>query len=389
MAYTPTTVPRMADIDAAAWDALTLPHEPFSRHAYLHALEASGSVGEAQTGWQPCHLLLLDDRGAPCAAMPLYLKTDSYGEYIFDWSWARAAHDLNLPYYPKLVGAIPFTPATGRRILRRPGTPLSAVLPPLLQGARAVQRQTGASGIHLLFCQPEEADALAQAGFISRRSFQFHWQRAPGWHTFEDFLADMRASCRKQVRKERARAQGHGLTLSMRPIQDVSEKDVDAMYLFYRQTVWEKGAIAYLSRAFFAQLRAQGDDRVLLAMAHDGDAAVAGALFFRAGAHLYGRYWGARDHYDALHFELCYYLPIQWCLQHGLHRFEAGAQGEHKLKRGFLPSACHSAHHLAHEGLHRAVAHFCAQEAEALGQHMGALMPHGPFHRHSASTGRP
>jgi predicted N-acyltransferase len=366
-----------------------LPQEPFSRHAYLHALEASGSVGDAQTGWQPCHLVLRDGAGELCAAMPLYVKTDSYGEYIFDWSWAQAAHDIDLPYYPKLVSAMPFTPATGRRILRRPHTPLSEVLGPLVQGALAVQQRLGASGVHLLFCQPDEAEALAQAGFISRHSFQFHWQRAPHWHTFGDFLADMRAPCRKQVRKERARAQGHGLALSMRPIQDVCQADVDAMYLFYRQTVWEKGAIAYLTRDFFARLKDQGDDRVLLAMAHDGATAVAGALFFRAAEHLYGRYWGACDHYDALHFELCYYLPIQWCLGHGVKRFEAGAQGEHKLKRGFLPNACHSAHHLRHEGLHRAVAHFCAQEAEAVGEHMAALMPHGPFHHHSASTGRP
>ena len=388
MGYTLTTLSKISDIHAATWDALTLDHEPFTRHAYLHALEASGSVGEAHTGWQPCHVALWDGTGALVAAMPLYLKTDSYGEYIFDWSWARAAHAMHLAYYPKLVGAVPFTPATGRRILRRPQTPLASILPPLMQGVRALQQQMGASGVHLLFCLADEADALTDTGFVSRRSFQFHWQRAASWHTFEDFLADMRASCRKQVRKERARAQSHGLRLSMRPIQEVPGPDIDAMYLFYRQTVWEKGAIAYLTRAFFTGLPKLGDDRVWLAMAHDGDTAVAGALFFRAGDHLYGRYWGARSHWDALHFELCYYAPIDWCLAHGMQRFEAGAQGEHKLKRGFLPTACHSAHQLEHEGLHRAVAQFCAQEAEVLGEHMSALMPHGPFHRQAGVASR-
>lgn len=380
MPYVLSTQPDLTQVDAAAWDALVDNHEPFARHSYLTALQTSGCVGAPGCGWYPMHLLLHED-AALVAAMPLYIKTDSYGEFIFDWAWAQGAQQAGLPYYPKLVGAMPFTPASGRRILHLPDRPLSAVAPLLVEGLSALSQQVGAHSAHLLFCAEEEAAALQPLGFVRRKSFQFHWQRAPHWHTFEDFTADMRSSCRKQVRKERARAQGHGLLLTMRAVEDVPPQDIAAMYRFYRQTVWEKGAQAYLSEAFFAQLARLGTGRVLLAMAHDGDTPVAGALFFRAGNHLYGRYWGAVVQLDALHFELCYYMPIAWCLRHGITRFEAGAQGEHKLKRGFLPNVCHSAHKINHPGLHHAVSEACRAEGSAIDQHIEELAVHGPFHR--------
>ncbi len=381
MPYTLTTVASMREVDVCAWDRLVHPDEPFTGHAYLHALESTGCVGVPGSGWHPAHMLLHDEQQELVAAMPLYIKTDSYGEFIFDWAWADAAMRAGIPYYPKLVGAIPFTPATGRRIMRRAEVCLADVTPLFVQGLDALQQRVGASGVHLLFCQHDEAEAFATAGFIPRVSSQFHWQRAAHWRTFDDFVTDMRASCRKQLRRERARAQSHGLTLSMRPIQEVSEADCQAMYSFYRQTIWEKGAQAYLTEEFFMQLHHQGQDRAYVAMAHNQDVPVAGALFFRAGNHLYGRYWGAAAHYDALHFELCYYLPIDWCLTHGIVRFEAGAQGEHKLKRGFLPNTCHSAHRLQHPGLHAAVVDFCAQEGKVMHEHMATWADHGPFHR--------
>lgn len=381
MALTLRAVAHLGLVEPAHWDALTVANEPFTRHSYLRTLETSGCVGAEGTGWRPQHLLAYDEHDALVAAMPLYFKTDSYGEFIFDWAWAQAAHDNAIAYYPKLVAAIPYTPATGNRILRRADVTLEDVVPLFVSGLEHLQQQAGASSVHVLFCQADEAKAFAQRGYIQRKSYQFHWQRAAHWHTFDDFLADMRAPCRKQVRKERARAQSHGLCLSMRPITEVQQADVEAMYGFYRQTVWEKGAIAYLTDAFFNGLKSHCPTSTYVAMAHAGETAVAGALFFRQGQHLYGRYWGAAQHFDALHFELCYYLPIAWALEQGITRFEAGAQGEHKLKRGFLPNLCHSVHTIKHAGLQHAVAKFCQQEARALELQMQQLALHGPFHR--------
>ncbi len=391
---TTTVAGSMAAIDPQAYDALADPNDPFVRHAFLQALEHSGSVGSRQSGWVPRHLLAY--AGADLVgAVPLYEKYDSYGEFIFDWAWAEAALQAGLPYYPKLVAAVPFTPATGRRLLLHPqvdATSAAAIAEALRQGMRAVADAAAASSIHVLFCTPACQQALLPGGFLQRRSLQFHWQRQDHWQTFDDYLAALRAPARKQVRKERRLAQAHGLRLQMKPGADLDAADLAALYTFYRQTVAEKGACPYLTAAFFAGLNQPAmAAQVVASLAYDGDEAVAGALFFCQGKHLYGRYWGARRSlpgaasaapaYDALHFELCYYLPIAWCLQQGLAHFEAGAQGAHKLRRGLLPQACHSAHWLRHPGLAAAVGRFIQQEQQGVGEQIEHYAAHTPFNR--------
>lgn len=373
------TVGSLDAVDAAEWDALVGPDDPFLEHAFLSGLESSGSVGEG-TGWLPRHLLVFDgDRLA--GAAPLYEKEHSYGEYIFDWGWAHAAMRAGIPYYPKLVCAVPFTPATGRRLLLRPGESESAVVRALVAGMRDAAAEAGAHSVHVLFCTAREAEALAAHGFLSRLSDQFHFLAPPEWTSFDDYLGAMRSSARKQVRRERRIARSHGLDIAMWDGEAMGDREWRALYRLYRDTVGRKGGIPYLTRAFFDHLRARLPHRVHVAFAHRGEDPVAASLFLGKGDALFGRYWGSFEPLDAMHFELCYYLPIEWCLSHGVHRFEAGAQGSHKLKRGLMPNACHSAHWMRHPALADAVARFVGEEAESVEEEMAWLAPHGPFRR--------
>lgn len=377
-------VKSLSAIEPEAWDSLVGADEPFLRHAFLRALESSGSVGQG-TGWLPMHLLVYDDDRQLVAAMPCYEKHDSYGEFIFDWGWADAALRAGLAYYPKLVAAVPFTPASGERVLCRSGQAKSALLPFIRQAMESKIQSEGYSGLHVLFCTDDERALLCQDAFCGRTSFQFHWSREPQWQSFDDFLTSLRAPSRKQVRKERARAASHGLRLSMRPGDSFSASECDMLYALYRQTVWEKGAQAYLTPAFFQEIRHSLAPLCQVAIAEGDEGIIAMALFFTAGRNLFGRYWGARAALDSLHFELCYYLPIEWALGHGIERFEAGAQGEHKLKRGLLPAPCFSAHRLAHPALHRAVAQFVRAEDEHVHATMQAYAAHTPYARHGAA----
>jgi predicted N-acyltransferase len=375
-------LPSLASVDPTAWDALTGLDNPFVEHAFLSALEESGSVGTVDSGWVPRHVVVRDgDRLV--GALPLYEKYDSYGEYIFDWSWARAALQAGIAYYPKLVSAVPFTPATGPRLLVAPDAASGPVLGALLRGLAEVAQQSRASSVHVLFPPEAEIAPLVAAGFSPRLSYQFHWERQAGWRTFDDFVAALRAPARKAVRKERATAAAHGLALAMRPGAALTDADWAALEAFYRGTVADKGAIAYLTPAFFALLRRRLGHRILAAMAHRDDAPVAGALFLHKGGALFGRYWGSHEALDALHFELCYYQPIAWGLEHGIERFEAGAQGEHKLKRGLLPRLCHSAHWFGHAGLSKAVARYLREETAGVQETLAALAAHTPYPRKS------
>ena len=379
-------VERLDGVPAAAWDALVGADNPFVCHAFLSALERSGSVGSEASGWRPRHLLVHAE-GQLVAAMPVYEKAHSYGEYIFDWAWAEAAERAGLSYYPKLVAAVPFTPATGPRMLLHPAAVADPrLVPTLLQGLRGLAEATQASSIHVLFCTEVEAVRLGEAGLTARLSYQFHWQAQPSWRHFDDFLAALRAPARKQVRRERATAAAHGLRLCMQRGTELNARAWAALESFYRSTVADKRAYAYLPSAFFTEARRSLAPQVLAAMAYDDDEPVAGALFFTRGSHLYGRYWGAHRHYDALHFELCYYQPIAWALTHGIRHFEAGAQGEHKLKRGLLPAACHSAHWLRHPGLAQAVNQAIAGERRALLDEMAGLSAHTPYPRPPQTT---
>ncbi|MET0343277.1 MAG: GNAT family N-acetyltransferase [Polyangiales bacterium] len=374
-------VSSLAEVPADAWNALGAPEDPFTEHGFLRLLEESESVGTEQSGWLPRHLLarrVVDGQRTLVGALPLYLKNNSYGEFIFDFGWANAAARAGLAYYPKLVSAVPFTPAGGRRILVREAD-RDALTTPLIAAAQAVAEHDRASSLHVLFCTGDESARLDALGLHARRSTQYHFENHEGLDSFDGFLASLRSPSRKQVRKERERARGHGLTLSMRPFGELAEADVAAMWAFYRSTVAAHGGHRYLTRAFFEQLHT--NPHAYAAMAHAGSEPMAGALFFFKGRSLYGRYWGARAELPMLHFELCYYLPLEWGLARGLSRFEAGAQGEHKIKRGFLPNTCHSAHWAAHAGLDRAIADFVREEASYVADEQTLLTEGTPFRR--------
>jgi len=391
----------VAGVDAAAWDALAGDHNPFVEHGFLRALEDSGSVG-AGTGWLPAHIIVSDadvsgaglgdrlagpaGRGRLRAAMPLYLKTDSYGEYIFDWAWADAAQRAGLSYYPKLVAAVPFTPVPGPRLLLEAGADAPELRALLLAAARRLAVDTECSSVHMLFCQAEERAVAVEQGYLSRRTYQFHWSNA-GYADFDGYLGAFRSPARKAVRRERARAAASGLRFETLPGAELSSEQWDALYAFYQDTTSRKWGQAYLTRDFFELLRSRLAHRVLVTLARDGKRPVAGALCLQKGRNLYGRYWGCLERFDALHFELCYYRPLEYCIAEGLDRFEAGAQGLHKLKRGLLPVATHSAHYLEHPGLRRAVALYVDRERVALREEMDTLARHGPFKRGNAANG--
>jgi len=379
VAYDVEITPSLANVDARAWDALAEPDNPFTEHGFLSLLEQSRSVGPHDTGWLPCHVLL-KRRGELVGAMPLYLKHHSYGEFIFDFGWAQAAMQAGLAYYPKLVSAVPLTPAGGRRLLSHPAFTRAEIVRELLAAAQVVTRELRASSLHVLFCSEEERALASELGFAARLSQQFHLDHQGELHTFQDFADALRNASRKQVRKERARAHALGLDLSMRKVSDLSASDVEALWDFYNTTIDNHGSEAYLTRAFFHGL--PENPHAYAALAHDGDEAVAGALFFHKGKHLYGRYWGARRELPMLHFELCYYLPLAWGLTRGVTHFEAGAQGEHKIKRGYLPSPCYSAHWAVHPGLQRAIAEFVVREEAYVRQQMEVLAESTPFKRH-------
>lgn len=371
-------------VDPAAWDALVAPDDPFTEHAFLALLEESGSVGP-ETGWVPRPVLVRRD-GRLVGAAPAYVKSHSYGEYIFDWGWAQAARRAGVTYYPKLVVAVPHTPATGSRLLVAPHEDRAEVTDALVEGLRRLADDTRCSSIHLLFTTEAERHALGERGFLRRSSYQFHWQDT-GYGSFDGFLAALRAPARKQLRRERRDAAALGLDVAVLRGDAIGAADWAAMRRFYHTTAAEKGAYPYLSDAFFDLAPRRVAHTALLVLARHRGEPVAGSLCFQRGRHLYGRYWGAAEDLPMLHFELCYYVPIDECLRRGWTRFEAGAQGEHKLKRGFLPTETCSAHWLRHPGLSRAVAEWLPHEAGAVAQEMAILAAHGPFRRCDGGEG--
>jgi len=314
-------------------------------------------------------------------AVPLYLKNHSYGEYIFDWSWANAAEQAGLSYYPKLVSAIPFTPATGRRFLTTEPVLDEDIFQALVAGVHEMANRTQSSSVHVLFCTREEQSALEQAGFLPRLTYQFHWTNSAGWSTFDEYVSSFRASSRRKVRKERREACAEGMQIRVLRGGELTNDQIDAMYRFYSVTAQRKWGQPYLSHAFFRELNLSLRDHAVVAMAWLGETPVAGALAFQRGKHLYGRHWGCLDQHDKLHFELCYYRLIECCLDHGWSRFEAGAQGQHKVKRGLLPSETYSAHWIRHPGLANAVAAYLPDEAENTRAEMEHFQRRSPFRR--------
>ena len=365
-------------VPAAAWDGLDANGNPFLRYAFLLALEDSGCVG-GRSGWATQHLLIeQDDR--LLAAAPVYGKEHSYGEYVFDWAWANAYQRAGLRYYPKLVVAVPFTPVTGPRLLLAPGADEAALIDlagrALIERARALR----ASSVHWLFTPDRQTAALQGPHWLRRSGCQFHWENR-GYQSFDDYLAALTAEKRKKVRRERRQVAEAGIALRVVPGSEAGEAEWSAMYGFYRATVARHGAIPYLTEAFFRRLGEALPEAVVLLLAERGGRYVAGALNLQGGGALYGRYWGCHADYHSLHFETCYYRAIEYCIDSGFARFEAGAQGEHKLSRGFLPVETHSLHWLAEPRFADAVADYLAQETDEVDRYRELLAEHSPFRR--------
>ena len=366
--------------------------DPFLEHAFLAALEASGSVGP-RAGCLP-RLVIARDGGRLVGAVPLYLKTNSYGEFIFDWGWANAAHRSGIRYYPKLVAAIPFTPVTGyrlpvdRTLPTLPGADAAAVTAELVRGVRRLADDERVSSVHFLFCTDAEKGKLAAAGYLPRLSMQFHWHNRDGrpFESFDDYLTTFRSRNRKQVRKERQTAAAHGLTFRTATGAELGPDDWKALREFYVTNVERHGGMTYLSEQFFEIARATLSHRLVTTLAYRGGEPVAGTINFEKGPHLYGRYWGCLADYQMLHFELCYYRLIERAIERRCTLFEAGAQGEHKLKRGLVPAFTHSAHWIRDPGLSGAIASFIEREAVAVAEETRFYDQHSPF-RAEASPG--
>jgi uncharacterized protein len=371
----------LAGIHASDWNALVDPNDPFTDYRFLRALETSACVGP-HTGWLPNYVLAYaEDRLR--GAIPLYIKGDSYGEFIFDWAWADAAMANGISYYPKLVVAVPFTPAAGNRILVGAEDDSRAeIIDALVGGVMQVAEEQSVSSLHFLFCREDEQKVLSEKfDLMPRLTHQFHWDDQ-GYQSFDDYLGALRNSARKNVRRERKKAAASGLKIEILSGRELSDIQWRALYTFYLDTTGRKWGSAYLNERFFArELREGLVDNVVATFASRDDTPVAGALFFRKGKHLYGRYWGTLESHDALHFELCYYLPIEYCIAEGLRHYEAGAQGAHKLRRGMMPCPTYSAHWLRHPGLRGAVDHYLDGERDAIGEEMKYLGGYGPFKR--------
>jgi uncharacterized protein len=385
-AFTIRVIDRIAAIPAAAWDACAGPDNPFLSHAFLDALEESGSA-TAETGWLPQHLALEDEAGRLIAAAPLYLKGHSYGEYVFDHGWAAAYERAGGEYYPKLLSAVPFTPVTGPRLLLHPDfsppdfSRAGAEAPAadaLIAGMVELARRHKVSSLHVTFPTEGEWQRFAAAGFLQRTGRQFHWENQ-GYASFDGFLAALSSRKRKTIRKERAAAVAGGIAIHTLTGGDIETRHWDAFFRFYISTSDRKWGSPYLTREFFDLIGARMAEKIVLVMAEKNGRFVAGALNLLGGDTLYGRNWGCAGDFPFLHFEACYYRAIDFAIARGLRRVEAGAQGEHKIQRGYLPSPTYSAHWIRDPGFRRAVADFLARERRAVAHEMDELAELSPF----------
>ena len=368
----------IGDVAAHDWDALANPPEqpfnPFIAHGFLKALEDSGSA-TTRTGWQPVHLALMQG-DALIGAAPAYAKTHSQGEYVFDYGWADAFERAGGSYYPKLQISAPFTPATGPRLLARDDDTRRG----LLGAAEALARSNQLSSVHITFQSEAEWRLCAEAGWLSRMDRQFHWTDK-GYSDFAGFLTSLNSDKRKNLRKERLKALESGIEIEWVTGRDLTEAHWDAFFAFYMDTGGRKWGSPYLTRRFFSLVSAAMAERILLVMAKREGRYIAGALNFIGGDTLYGRNWGAIEHHPFLHFEVCYYQAIDFALARGLKRVEAGAQGEHKLLRGYEPTPTYSSHYITHPGLRQAVSNYLTREREAIAADIEALSEHGPYRK--------
>jgi uncharacterized protein len=380
-------VGKIADIPAQAWDACANPaqansqdksYNPFISHAFLFALEASSSAA-ARSGWQPQHLVAEADDGTILGVAPCYLKSHSRGEYVFDGGWAEAYERAGGSYYPKLQVSVPFTPAAGRRLLVAPGADADAIRGALASGLIELARLREASSVHVTFAPQDEWRLLGERGYLQRTDQQFHWENA-GYATFDDFLNALAARKRKAIKRERRDALAPGIEVQWLTGSDLTESAWDAFFAFYMETGSRKWGRPYLTRAFYSLVGASMAHRILLVMAKRAGRYIAGAINFIGGDTLFGRHWGATEHHPFLHFELCYYQAIDYAIAHKL-RVEAGAQGEHKLARGYMPVTTYSAHYIADPALRRAIADYLKRERAYVAAAGGELAGMGPFRK--------
>lgn len=381
-------------VNAADWQSLATVDNPFVSHAYLQALEESGSVG-GSSGWQVHHLLLHDQQRLVGAA-PCYIKQHSYGEYVFDWGWANAYQRAGLAYYPKMVCAVPFTPAAGSRLLTVADQVkrVEEIRVMLANALIEEAQRLGASSVHCLFLPEEEAALLVEqcstvqspssgsvssnSGWLPRHDIQFHW-RNQGYQQFSDYLAAFSSKKRKNVNRERRRVREAGVVMEVRGGEELDDEHWELFYRLYRHTAFKRGGTAYLTEQFFQLIAQRMAKAVVMVLARVDDRYVAAALNFRGADTLYGRYWGCQAEYDSLHFETCYYSAIEYCIAEGIDCYEAGAQGEHKLSRGFLPTTTRSVHWLAHPQFADAVADYLEDEREQIAGYQSMLQAHTPF----------
>lgn len=371
----------IADVSAAAWNMLAGSDYPFLRHEFLLTLERSESVG-AQSGWQPLHMLVERGGGTPqlLACMPLYAKTNSMGEYVFDWAWADAYRRHGLDYYPKLLTAIPFTPCAGPRLCLAPGLELAELLPQLVAAVQALAGRMHASSWHLLFPEPPLRDALVAQGLMLRSGCQYQWFNR-GYRDFEHFLDSFSSRKRKNLRKERAQVAAAGIGFEHVEGAQITAQQWQCFYRFYQSTYLVRGRAPYLNEDFFVQLGQCLPGHLLLVLAHRDGQYIAGALFFKGGGTLYGRYWGCTEEFRFLHFETCYYQGIDYCINNGYARFDSGAQGEHKIQRGFQPVPTWSCHWIAHPDFAQAIGRFLEEEQTHVSEYAERAAEYLPFRK--------
>ena len=369
-------VDSVLDIDESAFNGLRQSNYPFTSYQFLSALEQSG-VCTRETGWQAKFLCLYQD-DVLVGILPGYLKTHSYGEYVFDWSWARAYDQHQLQYYPKLINAIPFTPVMGPRLLSNRALSDVELAGAMVTVVKEFCTTSGLSSWHSLFPNPQHYAALENiTALLSRVDCQYHWNNRD-YRSFDDFLQRMTSRKRKNIKKERKKITDQGLTIRRLKGSEIATDDLEHFYLFYHSTYLKRGRQGYLNREFFELILAHLREQILLVMAYEDGQAIAGSLFFHDESALYGRYWGCLEEYDSLHFECCYYQGIEFCIEQGLSRFDPGTQGEHKIARGFEPVFTRSVHYIAHPAFHDAIRRFVDQERihiEAFAREARALLP--------------
>ena len=374
-----SVIEQIKDIPAAQWNRVAGIHNPFLRFEFLAALEQHHCVGE-QYGWLPRHIAAYADDGTLTGLVPLYLKNNSYGEFVFDWAWADAWARAGKAYYPKLVAAIPYTPATGPRLLVAPDADRIRVVKALIAAALSLTQESHSSTLHWLFTDKRDTDTLVVHGFMRRTSCHFHWTNQ-GYDQFDDFLATMTSRKRKKIRRERRYVDEAGIQMEIVHGNEATEQQWDIMYRFYQTTFEKKSGIPTLSLGFFHEISATMGDQVVLVFARLVSQVVAGAIMLRGENALYGRHWGCLQDFHSLHFETCYYQGIEYAIKHKLKLFEPGAQGEHKISRGFLPTLTWSAHWIQDEAFRPVIDRYLLQEHEMVVDYANELLQTSPFRK--------